>query len=114
MENVSLNVILQSGKERIKRAFAGELLKTVEDGQPVYESAEKEACESFILSVYETAVFNALTATASQRALQQIIGQKGGMTLDEYTPVFAREVSRLPYQYEEPKEPKEEQTDQKP
>ena len=28
----------------------------------------------------------------------------GGMTLDEYTPVFAREVSRLPYQYEEPKE----------
>jgi hypothetical protein len=114
MENVSLNVILQSGKERIKRAFAGELLKTVEDGQPVYESAEKEACESFILSVYETAVFNALTATASQRALQQIIGQKGGgMTLDEYTPVFAREVSRLPYQYEEPKEEKE-QTDQKP
>lgn len=113
MENVSLNVILQSGKERIKRAFAGELLKTVEDGQPIYEPAEKEACEAFILSVYETAVFQALTATASQRALQQIIGQNGGMTLDEYTPVFAREVSRLPYQYEEPKEEKE-QTDQKP
>ena len=37
----------------------------------------------------------------------------GGMARDEYTPVFAREVSRLPYEYEEPKEEKE-QTDQKP
>ncbi len=65
-------------KEHIKHAFNNQLFDYEdEDGNPIYRPCTKKEAEEYILSAFDDAVYQALNAMHSGRALEYILKQHG-------------------------------------
>lgn len=92
-------------KERIKHALNGELMcGENEDGEFEYELATKAECDRYIISAFDNAVYQALSANASGRALDTILRRHGiEPSVQEYMEFLEEEKLRYAedYEYEE-------------
>ena len=71
---ISMTRAFTLDKERIKHALNGELACGENEDGFVYAKADKEACDNYIISAYENAVYYALTMNESACALEKLMG----------------------------------------
>lgn len=69
---ISMKRAFSYDKERIKHAFAGELICSESEDGFVYAPATKAECEAYILSAFDNAVYHAIRNAATGRALERI------------------------------------------
>ena len=74
---ISMQMAFAYDKERIKKAMEGELLCGEDENGFQYAPAGYEECREFILEAFDNAVYQALTANASGRALEKVAKDNG-------------------------------------
>ncbi len=92
-------------KERIKEALKGRQMIDEDENGFKYRKASKEECDSFIVSAFDNAVYHAMEAMRSARALEKYMKFKGiEMALDDYIVFYYEEqihdFERGEYHYE--------------
>ena len=60
-------------KERIKHAFRNELVAGEDENGFIYAPCSKEEAEAFILNAFDNAVYQALRAMTSGRAMERLL-----------------------------------------
>lgn len=110
---ISFGEACMMDKERIIHAFNGELMIGEQpagdgNGRFIYEKASREECLQYILSAYDSAVYQAKMSMDSGRALERLFKEvTGSETVDHfkrYVVLSEEEHMRYPdYHYESDK-----------
>ena len=79
-------------KERIKKALTGQILAGESEDGFIYKPADKEDCNTYILSAFDNAVYQCREALAHGRAMEAYLKSKGiNIDFKEFLPFIEAE-----------------------